>query len=200
MTPPDEPKNLPEDYLRQNQDAGQPAQPTPQPNPYEQTSPYPQPGTYGQPAPGQPGYGQPGYGQQGYGQQGYGQQPYGQPGYAYGGGVAGQPHPSSTTALVLGIIGLAGIMFCGGITLVLSPFAWAMGRKAVREIDASPGTYSGRDKAKGGQIMGIIGTVLLVLGLVALTVLIVSLATWSDSSFDQGPVSPSDPSSFNENF
>ncbi len=197
MTPPDEPRNLPEDYLRQNQDANQPAQPTPPPNPYDQTSPYPQPGTYGQPGQGQQGYGQQGYGQQGYQGPGYGQPPYGQPGHAYGGGVA-PPHPSSTTALVLGIIGLAGIMFCGGITLVLSPFAWAMGRKAVREIDASPGTYSGRDQAKGGQIMGIIGTVLLVLGVIALTVLIISLVTWSSTSFEQGPVSPAEPSSFTE--
>ncbi len=195
MTPPDEPHNLPEDYLRDNQASGQPAQPAPPPNPYDQTSPYPQPGAYGQPAPGQPGYGQPGYGQQGYPQQ-----PYGQPGYGHGGGAGGQPHPSATTAMVLGIIGLAGIMFCGGITLVLSPFAWAMGRKAVREIDASSGTLSGRDQAKGGQIMGMIGTVLLVLGLVLVTVLVIGVFTFSSTTFEQGPATPSEFPTLNEDF
>lgn len=194
MTPPDEPRNLPEDYLRQDQGANQPsqpAQPSPQQNPYEQqTSPYPQPG--------QPYQQQPYGGQQGYAGPGYGQQPYGQPAYAYGGPVAGQAHPSSTTAMVLGIIGLAGILFCGGITLVLSPFAWAIGRRAVREIDAEPGRYSGRDQAKGGQIMGIIGTVLLVLGIVAL-VAFIGLVFSSVDSFEQSPASPGD-SQLGENF
>ncbi len=191
MTPPDEPRNLPEDFFRDNEDANQPPQPAPQQNPhhnpYDPTSPYPQ-----------PGHPQQGYGPQGYQGPGYGQPPAGPPGYAYGAPVAGQQHPSATTAMVLGIIGLAGIMFCGGITLVLSPFAWAIGRKAVREIDATPGQYAGRDQARGGQIMGIIGTVLLVLGIIAITVVIIGLVAWSDSSFDQGPVSPS-PSVFTEN-
>ena len=70
--------------------------------------------------------------------------------------------------MVLGIVGLVGIAFCGGLTLVLSPFAWAIGRKAVREIDANPRRYGGRDKANAGKIMGIIGTVFLVLGIVAI--------------------------------
>ncbi len=83
----------------------------------------------------------------------------------YGAGLPDQP--SATTAMVLGIIGLVGIAFCGGLTLVLSPFAWAIGRKSVREIDANPGRYGGRDKANAGKIMGIIGTVLLVIGIVA---------------------------------
>ena len=39
------------------------------------------------------------------------------------------------------------------------------GASAVREIDAAPGRYGGRDQANAGRIMGIIGTVLLVLGI-----------------------------------
>ena len=113
---------------------------------------------------GQPQHGQSPYGQPQYGQPQYGQQPYGAtPGYGY----PGQPpanHPSATTALVLALIGLVGIALCGGITLVLSPFAWRMGARAVREIDANPGMYAGRDQANAGRIMGLIGTVLLVLG------------------------------------
>ena len=181
MTPPDdEPRNLPEDYLRQP-DPNQPAQP--RQNPYEPTSPYPQPG---QPWDQQQPYGQPPQGHPG----GYGQQPYAQPGYGYGYGHAGPltpQHPSATTALVLGIVGLAGIVFCAGITLVLSPFAWAIGRKAVREIDAEPGRYAGRDQAKGGQIMGIIGTVLLALGVIGIVAIMGLAVSATETSFEQSP-------------
>jgi hypothetical protein len=171
----DEPRNLPDDYLRDNPDGSQ----TPQ-YPTGESPPPTQP--YGQQPPGQPPYGQPGYGQPGYGQQpdgqpAYGQQPYGQP--VYGGpqgGPYGQPlpaHPSATTAMVLGLVGLAGILLCGGLTLVLSPFAWVIGGRAVKEIDAQPGRYSGRDQAQGGRIMGMVGTGLLVLGVLALIALLV---------------------------
>lgn len=95
-------------------------------------------------------------------------------------------HPSATTAMVLGIIGLVGILSCGGVTLVLSPFAWAIGSKAVKEIDAAPaGTVGGRDEANSGRIMGIIGTVLLILAVLAVLAFVVLIvAVGSDSSFD----------------
>lgn len=164
------------------------------PGPYGQApggqGPYGQPPYGGQPGP----YGQAPGGQDPYGQQPYGgpQNPYapppnpypqpneyGAPQYPYG--VPYQPayagmlpdHPSATTSMVLGIIGLAGIIFCGGITLVLAPFAWAMGAKSVREIDEQPGRYAGRDKAQAGKWMGIIGTVLLVLGVLLLALVLV---------------------------
>lgn len=91
-------------------------------------------------------------------------------------------HPQSTTALVLGIIGIAA---CG----LVAPFAWVIGGRAVREIDASPTTYGGRSEANAGRIMGIIGTALLALALVALVVLLVlavsvGSSTSSDTSFD----------------
>lgn len=147
---------------------------------------------YGQQPPPQPPYGQPQYGQPQYGQPPYGQQPQGHPGYppahgapqpGYGYGAPAAPsHPSATTALVLSLVGLTGIMFCGGITLVLSPFAWRTGAKAVREIDANPGMYSGRDQANAGRIMGIIGTVLLVLGVLGVVLLITLLVATSTTS------------------
>ena len=45
-----------------------------------------------------------------------------------------------------------------------------MGKRALREIDASNGGLGGRGVAQGGRILGIIGTVLLVVvgGLAAL--------------------------------
>jgi uncharacterized membrane protein YjgN (DUF898 family) len=92
-------------------------------------------------------------------------------------------HPSATTSMVLGIIGLVSIVVCAGVLLILSPFAWALGAKAVREIDASPGSYSGRDRAQAGKILGIIGSVLLVLGVLA----IIGLFALAASSDPSGP-------------
>lgn len=192
MTPPDDESNLPEDYLRRleedqrRRESGAGAQ---QPDP---TQPYGQ-APYGSepPSSGEQPYGQAPYGQQPYGQQPYGQAPYGQAPYAqqpygqspYGPHPYGYPgqfqtgptlpaHPSATTSLVLGLVALAGIVFCAGITLVLSPFAWAMGSRALREIDANPGAFSGRDQATAGKITGIIGTVILVLGILVVAGLI----------------------------
>ena len=81
--------------------------------------------------------------------------------YASGTPVPYAPdHPNATTALVLGIVGM---VVCGGL---LSPFAWVIGRKAVREIDASQGTLGGRGSAQAGYILGVIGSVMLVLAVV----------------------------------
>jgi hypothetical protein len=70
-------------------------------------------------------------------------------------------HPSSTTVLVLGIVGLVACQ-------VVSPFAWTMGNRVVREIDASGGQLGGRSAANAGRICGIIGTVLLGLSVLLL--------------------------------
>lgn len=119
--------------------------------------------------PQQPSY--PGQQQPYPGQQPYGAQPPG-PGQPYPG--AGQPqwgapppkHPKATLVLILGILGL---IVCG----VLAPFAWVMGNRAVAEIDANPGVYDGRGEAQAGRILGIIGTVLLILGIVVFAFFIV---------------------------
>ena len=102
--------------------------------------------------------GRPGSWQQPPGQPGYGQPQYGQP-YPYQPPVQYPPdHPRSTTVLVLGILG---IVACAP----LAPFAWVMGRSALREIDASNGGYGGRGAANAGYILGIIGTALLAFGI-----------------------------------
>jgi hypothetical protein len=198
VTPPDEPINLPEDLMNQDSGATQPIPSAPEPatpptTPYPQQPGYEQPGQqqpgYGQPPQGQPPYGAPGQAQQPYGQPPYGapgqaQQPYGQP--PYGQPIYGQPgqpghyaypgaalpkHPQAQTAMILGLVGLIGTFLCG-ITIFLCPFAWGMGAKAKREIDASGGAYSGRDQAQVGYVTGIIGTVLLVLGLIVVVFVI----------------------------
>lgn len=120
-------------------------------------------------------------GQQPYGQP-YGQQPYG----AYPGGPAPyQPspvpipahllpppdHPRAMTSMILGAVGLF-IGLSTGIGFLLSPFAWAIGSGALKEIEASQGRIGGASAARAGKIMGIVGTVLLALGVLALAAVI----------------------------
>lgn len=109
-------------------------------NPYGQ----PQQNPYGQSNPTNPYGGAPGYPQPGYPQPHYGMQ---------------QKEPQATTALVLGILGLVCCPFTG-------PFAWFVGQKSLNAIDASGGTLGGHGEAKAGQVLGIVGTI--VLALVAL--------------------------------
>lgn len=188
MTTPQEPQ--PPSEQPAEQPAEQPTGATP-PVPPEvppevpPTAPYPQPSAPG-PSYGQPPYGQPAYGQPGYGQQQYGQPAYEQPGYPQdpaapasypppGYAVPAAPdHPSANTAMVLGLVGLIGTFVCG-VPALLSPFAWVIGARAKREIDASGGALGGRDKAQVGYVTGIIGTVLLALGVLMLIAFIAFL-------------------------
>jgi hypothetical protein len=143
---------------------GDPEQPPPT-TPYAQ-QPAPQgwqPGwqeswqpTTGAPTPGQPPYGQPANPQV----------PYGAP-QAPAYGAFAPDHPQAVLVLVLGILGF---VVCPGI----SPFAWVMGNRVVREIDASGGAVGGRSSANAGRICGLIGTILLGLGLLILVGAIVA--------------------------
>jgi hypothetical protein len=85
-------------------------------------------------------------------------------------------HPQATVILVLGILS---IVFCQ----ITGPFAWIMGRKALREIDASGQTYSNRGQVQAGMICGIVGSVLLVLVILYLIFFfgIIGLAATSSS-------------------
>jgi len=156
-------------------------------NPYGQNpgDPYGQ-NPQGQNPQGQGPYGQDPQGQSPYGQAPQGQSPYGQNPYggqpAYQGGPTTPNHPQATTILVLGILSIVCCSFLG-------PVAWVMGSKAIKQIDASGGQYGGRDQVKVGKILGIIGTVLLVLGvLVVLGTVIFGLALGDSfsSEFDSG--------------
>lgn len=92
------------------------------------------------------------------------QQPYVQAS-PYGGQMA-QPHPQGTMILIFGILSLVGIS-------VLGPFAWYMGNKALKEIDANPAAYSDRNNVNIGKILGMIGSILLALGVIALVAYII---------------------------
>jgi hypothetical protein len=108
------------------------------------------------------------------------------PGYGYQQPYAAPrpSHPKATTAMVLGIIGIAGGLACV-LPLLVAPYAWIMGAHAVRDIDASGGQLGGRGEANTGKILGIIGTVLLALGL-ALAVLLLVLTLSVDDFWDDG--------------
>ncbi len=132
------------------------AQPVPDP-----TTPYEQPAhpPYGQAAPAPYGQAPPSP---------YGQAPYAQPPYPYAYAASAPSHPQSTLSMILGIVGLVGaLMFCG-LPLVVSPFAWALGRNALKEIAASGGGLRGESEARAGMVMGIIGTALLALAVLVL--------------------------------
>lgn len=76
-------------------------------------------------------------------------------------------HPEATKALVVGIIALVGGFTCY-LPLLLGPWAWVVGRRVMREIDAEPGRWDGRSQGLGGYVMGIVATVFLALGIVVL--------------------------------
>jgi len=107
---------------------------------------------------GNPGYNDPT--QSSYGGNPYAVNPY-QSGYgAYGPyGAVPVNHPQATLAMVLGIISIVLGSSCG-IGGFLGIAAIVQGRKVRNEIDARPGTYTGRSMASAGIITGTIGVVL----------------------------------------
>lgn len=67
----------------------------------------------------------------------------------------------ATTALVLGILGLVTCPFLG-------PVAWWIGNQELVAIDEGRRPPENRSNANAGRILGIIGSALLALGLIAI--------------------------------
>lgn len=112
-------------------------------------------------------------------------------GYGYGPPMPVRPpdHPRASTAMVLGIVSVAGGMLCY-LPFFIAPFAWVMGGKAVREIDASQGKLGGRGMAQAGYILGIIGSILLGIALlvIAAFVAILVIGAVATSSTNSGGI------------
>jgi hypothetical protein len=150
-----------------NPQTGYPAgqQPPPYPTQYQAQNPQPYPPQYPQPpyaqAPGQPGWapGHPGF-----------------PQYVL------PDHPKATSALIVGIISVAGLFTCV-LPVLAAPVAWVIGAQARKEIRNTPQRWGGESKATAGMVLGIIGTVLLVLGLIAIAILI-AVAVSDPHAFD----------------
>ena len=78
---------------------------------------------------------------------------------------------NATTVLVLGIVGL--------FFTIVAPVAWVLGNQELDAINAGRRPPEGESNAKVGKILGIIGTVLLILGVALLAVIVVALVAWS---------------------
>jgi hypothetical protein len=71
-----------------------------------------------------------------------------------------KPH-RGTTILVLGILGL---VLCGPLGIA----AWIMGNGDLKEMDAGTMDPSGRGSTSAGRICGIIASILMILGVIAM--------------------------------
>lgn len=129
------------------------------------------------PAPAPPAFGQPPYGQSSYAHQQYG---FGQPYAPY----AAPNHPQATTALALGLVSTIGAFLCL-LPAIAGPFAIVISLKARRQIRQSQGQVGGDGMATAGLVLGIIGTVLLALMVLAVVALLI-LAFAYPSSFHDG--------------
>jgi len=104
------------------------------------------------------------------------------PGYGYRPPHLPPPdHPRATTSLVLGIVAVAGGFICY-LPILVSPFAWSISHRTIREIDASQGQVGGRGMATAGRVLGIIGTVLLALVLVVVAIVLVAVVLTDNRS------------------
>lgn len=72
-----------------------------------------------------------------------------------------QEDSQATTVLVLGILALV-------LCQILGPIAWVMGNNELAGIDAGLRPPQNRGTAQAGRILGIISTVLLIIGVVFL--------------------------------
>jgi hypothetical protein len=70
-----------------------------------------------------------------------------------------QAQSASTQAIAALILGILGIICCG----IAAPIAWYIGDQELKAILAGTSPVAGEVLAKTGKILGIIGTVLLVI-------------------------------------
>jgi hypothetical protein len=81
------------------------------------------------------------------------------------------PEPSqATTVLVLGILSI--------LFQILGPVAWILGDKELAAIDAGRRSPENRSSAVAGKVLGIIGTVLLVLAIVGIILVFMAFRTF----------------------
>ena len=76
-----------------------------------------------------------------------------------------QEDSQATTILVLGILSLV-------VCQILGPIAWVMGNNELAGIDAGRRPPQNRGTAQAGRILGIIATVLMIIGVVFLFVVL----------------------------
>ncbi|MGC4042852.1 MAG: hypothetical protein QM758_03535 [Armatimonas sp.] len=67
--------------------------------------------------------------------------------------------PNGTLILVLGILGIVCLP-------ILAPIAWVMGNNGMALLNSGQGDEAQRSNVNAGRICGIVGTVLLILGVI----------------------------------
>ncbi|MEA2599669.1 MAG: hypothetical protein QOF89_661 [Acidobacteriota bacterium] len=72
-----------------------------------------------------------------------------------------QSQSASTQAITALVLGIIGVICCG----LAAPFAWYFGNQELRAILAGTSPAAGEGMAKAGKILGIIGTILLILSI-----------------------------------
>ncbi|MGA8255720.1 MAG: DUF4190 domain-containing protein [Nocardioides sp.] len=88
-----------------------------------------------------------------------------QPYTPWGPPLTAPDHPQAVTVMVLGIISLVTCQLIG-------PFAWVMGARTLKEIDASGGRWGGRSQAQIGYVLGIVSTCLVGLAVVGFLIFV----------------------------
>jgi hypothetical protein len=73
--------------------------------------------------------------------------------------------PNAVTALVLGVLS---IVLCP----LLGPVAWVLGRKGEQDVDRSGGAVGGRGLATAGKVLGMVGTGLILVVVLALVMML----------------------------
>ncbi len=94
--------------------------------------------------------------------------PTGYPASGYPGAAPALPeHPNAVATLVLGVVG-----FLFPLTF---PIAWYLGAKGARETRNNPGRWRSSPMMTVGMVLGIVGTVLMLLGIAAFTLFVLFL-------------------------
>jgi uncharacterized Tic20 family protein len=83
--------------------------------------------------------------------------------------VTTEHYPEDSQATVALVLGILGLVLCQ----ILGPIAWVMGNNEVNAIDAGKRNPANRSTAQAGKILGIIGTVFLIIGVAVLLILLV---------------------------
>jgi uncharacterized membrane protein YjgN (DUF898 family) len=74
----------------------------------------------------------------------------------------GQSQSSSTQAVTALVLGILGVVCCG----LLAPIAWYLGTQEQKAIREGRSPAAGEGLAKAAVVLGIIGTILLVLSII----------------------------------
>lgn len=92
--------------------------------------------------------------------------------------------PGATLSMVLGVVAVAGT-FVLVVPVFLAPLAWYHGTAAARRVEREPDRWAGGSEARSGQVLGIVGSVLMVviLGVLLLAALGTQLVSGHDAGY-----------------